>query len=77
MRGKRKARLNGMVRLVWAGWQELFTDVYLFICRFSMKIGLDLVVVKMACTSRKGSDWFEELEYSWVNFIVGWIDLCS
>ena len=42
-----------------------------------MKIGLDLVVVKMACTSRKGSDWFEELEYSWVNFIVGWIDLCS
>ena len=24
MRRKRKARLNGMVRLVWVGWQELF-----------------------------------------------------
>ena len=24
MRRKRRVRLNGMVRLVWAGWQELF-----------------------------------------------------
>ena len=24
MQRKRKARLNGMVRLVWAGWQEFF-----------------------------------------------------
>ena len=31
-----------------------------------MKIGLNLVVVKV--------DLFEELEYSWVNFIVGWIE---
>ena len=45
----------------------------MFICTFSMKIGLNLVVVKVDLTSRKGSDWFEELEYSWLNFIVGWI----
>ena len=37
-----------MVRLVWAGWQELFRRYVLtFICRFIMKIGLDLVVVKV------------------------------
>ena len=46
----------------------------MFICIFGMKIGLDLVVVRWTCTSRKGSDWFEEFEYSWVNFIVGWIE---
>ena len=41
-----------------------------------MKIGLDLVLLRSTCTSRKGSDWFEELEYSWVNFILrsSWMD---
>ena len=58
-----------MVRLVWAGWQELFRRY-----RFRLKIGLDLVVVKVDLFARKGSDWFEELEYLWVNFIVGWIE---
>ena len=24
--------------------------------------------------SRKGSDWFEEFENSWVTFIAGWIE---
>ena len=39
-----------------------------------MKIGLDLVIVKVdVYVYRKGSDWFEEFEFSWVNFIVGWI----
>ena len=42
-----------------------------------MKIGLDLVLLRSTCTSRKGSYWFEKFEYSWVNFIVGWIEFMS
>ena len=50
--------------------------ILMLVCGFCVEIGLDLVVAEMYlyCTSRMGSVWFEEFEYSGVNLIVGWIE---
>ena len=42
----------------------------MLVCGFRVKICLDLVVSEMY----RFTSWLEEIEYSWVNLIVRWIE---
>ena len=58
-----EAEWDGFFGVVWVS--RCFEEVLMSVCRLCMEICLDVVVNEMnSWTSRKGSVWGRELEYS-------------
>ena len=74
MRRKRKARLKGIARSVWFGRQEDIRRYWCLSIGFVWRSVWIWLLLRWTCTSRKGSDWLEVLEYSPVNLTVGWME---
>ena len=70
MRRIPRKRLNGMAFLVWFGWHYVLRRYWCLSVGFVWRS----VLMRWTWTSRKGSVWRRELEYSWVNLMLGWIE---
>ena len=54
MRRRRKARLKGMVRFVWAGWHEVFRRYWCLSVGSVWRSVSIRLLSRWTCTSRKG-----------------------
>ena len=60
--------------LLWLGWKEDLRRYWCLSVGFACRSGWIWLLLRCTCTSRNGSDWCKETEYSWVNLMLEWIE---